>query len=204
MLNDSHCHFFSSQFFTALSRQRGRKATRPARCARNCSGTTLARRRHLADRWVQELDAHGVARSALIASVPATRRRWRRPWRGIPGRFVGFFMVDPSAEQAVDRVTHAVTTLGAASRVPVPRHASRGARRPSRRTHRRGRRRPTRHRGVRALRRAVGRRAEEARPAKPIRSEPGRSAEHHAPRAGVSRASRSSCRTSARGCFAKR
>ena len=39
-------------------------------------------------------------------------------------------MVDPSAEQAVERVTHAVTTLGAASRVPVPRHAPRAAHRP--------------------------------------------------------------------------
>ena len=38
----------------------------------------------LADRWVSELDAHGVSRAALIASVPATRRRWRRRWRRIP------------------------------------------------------------------------------------------------------------------------
>jgi predicted TIM-barrel fold metal-dependent hydrolase len=29
-----------------------------------------------------------------------------------PGRFVGFFMVDPAAEEAADRVTHAITTLG--------------------------------------------------------------------------------------------
>ena len=69
MLNDSHCHFFSSQFFTTLSRQRGRGDTAGALCQElqwDDPGTPET----LADRWVQELDAHGVARSALIASVP--------------------------------------------------------------------------------------------------------------------------------------
>ena len=32
MLNDSHCHFFSTQFFSTLSRQRGRGDTVEALC----------------------------------------------------------------------------------------------------------------------------------------------------------------------------
>ena len=32
MLNDSHCHFFSTQFFNTLSRQRGRGDTVAALC----------------------------------------------------------------------------------------------------------------------------------------------------------------------------
>jgi uncharacterized protein len=111
MLNDSHCHFFSGQFFATLSRQRGRNDTVEALCLElqwDDPGSPNA----LADRWVQELDANGVGRSALIASVPGDEASVATAVSRHPKRFVGFFMVDPSAEQAVERVTHAVTTLG--------------------------------------------------------------------------------------------
>ena len=111
MLNDSHCHFFSSQFFSTLSRQRGRNDTVEALCRElqwDDPGTPDA----LADRWVQELDAHGVARSALIASVPGDEASVAAAVSRHPRRFVGFFMVDPSAEDAVERVTQATTMLG--------------------------------------------------------------------------------------------
>jgi len=111
MLNDTHCHFFSSQFFTTLSRQRGRGDTAGALCQElqwDDPGTPET----LADRWVQELDSHGVARSALIASVPGDEASVATAVARHPTRFVGFFMVDPSAEQAVERTTHAVTTQG--------------------------------------------------------------------------------------------
>ena len=91
MLNDSHCHFFSSQFFSTLSRQRGRNDTVEALCRElqwDDPGTPDA----LADRWVQELDAHGVARSALIASVPGDEASVAAAVSRHPGRFVGFFM----------------------------------------------------------------------------------------------------------------
>lgn len=111
MLNDSHCHFFSSQFFSTLSRQRGRGDTVEALCMElqwDDPGSPNA----LADRWVQELDTHGVARSALIASVPGDEASVASAVSRHPKRFVGFFMVDPTANEAVERVTHAVTTLG--------------------------------------------------------------------------------------------
>jgi uncharacterized protein len=110
MLNDSHCHFFSSQFFTALSRQRGKGDTVAALCQElqwDDPGTPES----LADRWARELEAHGVARSALIASVPGDEASVAAAVSRHPGRFVGFFMVDPSAEEAENRVTHAITTL---------------------------------------------------------------------------------------------
>ena len=69
MLNDSHCHFFSSQFFSTLSRQRGRNDTVESLC-RELQWDDPGSPNALAHRWVQELDANGVARSALIASVP--------------------------------------------------------------------------------------------------------------------------------------
>src|SRR5262245_3644935 len=111
MLNDSHCHFFSSQFFSTLSRQRGRNDTVESLC-RELQWDDPGSPDVLADRWAQELDANGVARSALIASVPGDEASVAAAVSRHPTRFVGFFMVDPSHEQAVERVTHAVTTLG--------------------------------------------------------------------------------------------
>jgi predicted TIM-barrel fold metal-dependent hydrolase len=110
MLNDSHCHFFSSQFFTALARQRGKGDTVAALC-QELQWDDPGMPESLADRWVRELEAHGVARSALIASVPGDEASVAAAVSRHPGRFVGFFMVDPSAEEAENRVTHAITTL---------------------------------------------------------------------------------------------
>jgi predicted TIM-barrel fold metal-dependent hydrolase len=111
MLNDSHCHFFSSQFFATLSRQRGKGDTVAALCQElqwDDPGTPES----LADRWVRELDAHGLARSGLIASVPGDEASVAAAVSRHPARFVGFFMVDPSGDDAAARVTQAVTTLG--------------------------------------------------------------------------------------------
>ncbi len=111
MLNDSHCHFFSTQFFNTLSRQRGRGDTASALCQElqwDDPGTPEM----LADRWVQELDANAVTRAALIASVPGDESSVAAAVARHPARFVGYFMVDPSAEEAVARVTNAITTLG--------------------------------------------------------------------------------------------
>jgi predicted TIM-barrel fold metal-dependent hydrolase len=111
MLCDSHCHFFSSQFFDTLARQRGRGDSGASLCAElqwDEPGTPEA----LADRWVRELDAHGVARAALIASVPGDEASVAAAVARHPARTVGFFMVDPSADDAVARVTHGLNAQG--------------------------------------------------------------------------------------------
>jgi predicted TIM-barrel fold metal-dependent hydrolase len=111
-INDAHCHFFSPQFFTTLARQRPASPVEDA--ADICRalkwddpGTADA----LADRWVAELDAHGVNRAALIASVPADEASVAEAVAHHPTRLVGFFMVDPSAPDATDRVRHAIDEL---------------------------------------------------------------------------------------------
>lgn len=111
MLNDVHCHFFSSQFFTTLSRQRGRGDSVASLCQElqwNDPGSPES----LADRWVQELDTQGVARSALIASVPGDEASVAAAVARHPGRFVGFFMIDPGAADAPDRATNATAQQG--------------------------------------------------------------------------------------------
>src|SRR5262245_56595304 len=111
MLNDGHCHFFSTQFFNTVSRQRGREDTAAALCQElqwDDPGPPEA----LADRWVRELDANGVTRSSLIASVPGDEASVAAAVSRHPDRFVGFFMLDPSADDAVDRTKRAMTELG--------------------------------------------------------------------------------------------
>ena len=101
-MNDSHCHFFSQRFFAGL----GRSLAHPAPDAPEAAA--LARlgweppgtADQLSDRWLTELDAHHVDRAALIASVPGDGDSVARAVRRHPTRFVGFFMVDPTAPEA--------------------------------------------------------------------------------------------------------
>jgi predicted TIM-barrel fold metal-dependent hydrolase len=111
MLNDAHCHFFSSNFFNALAHQRGRKQSAAQLCEElqwNDPGTPDA----LAARWVQELDAAQVSRAAIIASVPRDEDSVAAAVAAYPQRFVGFFMLDPAAADGFDRAQRAVNDRG--------------------------------------------------------------------------------------------
>jgi predicted TIM-barrel fold metal-dependent hydrolase len=111
MLNDAHCHFFSHNFFAALARQHGPTATADT-IVRELQWEPPGTAEELAARWVRELDAHGVSRAALIASAPGDEASVAAAVRAHPSRFVGFFMLDPSAPGAVDRARHGMTEHG--------------------------------------------------------------------------------------------
>lgn len=111
MPTDSHCHFFSHNFFAALARQHGPTATADT-IVRELQWDPPGTAEELAARWVRELDAHGVSRAALIASAPGDEASVAAAVRAHPSRFVGFFMLDPSAPGAVDRARHALKELG--------------------------------------------------------------------------------------------
>src|SRR6266540_510216 len=91
MLNDAHCHFFSTPFFAPLG---GDAAI--ARLGWEAPGTAD----QLSDRWVAELDRAGVSRAALIASVPGDAGSVAAATRRHSGRFVGFFIADPTQPDA--------------------------------------------------------------------------------------------------------
>ncbi len=99
MLNDAHCHFFSGPFFGALG---GESALRALGWDAPGDAT------HLADRWIAELDRHGVARAALIASLPDDAGSVGEAVRRHPARFVGYFMVDPTQANAAVSTAHAI------------------------------------------------------------------------------------------------
>jgi predicted TIM-barrel fold metal-dependent hydrolase len=111
MINDSHCHFFSEGFFAALAQQRGRRES-GAELTRQLGWDAPGSAEDLADRWVQALDAHGVSRAAIIASVPRDEPQVARAVARHPTRLIGFYMVDPSAPDALDRAQRGFAELG--------------------------------------------------------------------------------------------
>jgi predicted TIM-barrel fold metal-dependent hydrolase len=114
MVNDAHCHFFSQRFFETLAHQKGlpvdpsAAATLTKQLEWDDPGPPAA----LADRWVSEIDRHRVGRCALIASVPRDEESVAIAVSRHPTRFVGYFMLDPTAQDAVERLTHTLTHPG--------------------------------------------------------------------------------------------
>ena len=121
---DAHVHFFSRRFFDALGAQAGRTAEQVA----TATGWDLPPEdpAALAQIWAAALDAHGVAKSALISSVPGDEASVAAAVAAHPDRFLGFFMLNPLEEGAVDRVQvafrcglHAVSLFPAMHRYSV-------------------------------------------------------------------------------------
>jgi uncharacterized protein len=113
MLNDTHCHFFSARFLETLAQQKGLTLEDAALALAtqlewDPPGTPAA----LADRWVAELDRHQVGRAALIASVPRDEESVAIAVARHPTRFVGYFMVDPTAVDAIERLAAALAKPG--------------------------------------------------------------------------------------------
>jgi uncharacterized protein len=110
-VNDAHCHFFSRRLFETLARDdpQGRFTDSPVeRICATLEWEAPGSPAELAARWVSTLDHHGVSRAALIASVPADEESVADAVRYAPDRFVGFFLLNPLADGAVDRVSRAI------------------------------------------------------------------------------------------------
>jgi hypothetical protein len=100
MVCDAHIHFFSPTFFSALG------ASREAIAGLGWEYPESVE--ELSRRWADELDAHGVERAAMIASLPAEADAVAEAVALQPSRFVGFFMLDPTREDAVAYATRAL------------------------------------------------------------------------------------------------
>jgi len=108
-LCDAHCHFFSARFLEILTKDvpglptDDRAGAVAARLGWDAPGSPET----LADRWVAELDRHGVSRCALIASIPGDEASVAIAVARHPSRFVGFFMFNPLAAAGSTRLTQA-------------------------------------------------------------------------------------------------
>ena len=113
MISDVHCHFFSARFLEILTRDHAdfgtgdRAAAVAALLGWDPPGTVEA----LADRWIAELDLRNVARAALIASLPGDEESVSMAVARHPSRFVGFFMFNPTAPDAGERLSRALGEL---------------------------------------------------------------------------------------------
>lgn len=111
---DAHCHFFSSRFLELLAAglpglpDAGRATAVSHRLGWDDPGTADA----LADRWVAEFDRCGVARAALIASIPGDEGSVVTAVRRHPSRFIGFFMFNPAADDRASRLALALGEQG--------------------------------------------------------------------------------------------
>jgi predicted TIM-barrel fold metal-dependent hydrolase len=107
MINDAHCHFFSSRFLELLAPDAGGAEALAARLEWDPPGTAT----ELGDRWAMELDHHEVSRAALIASIPGDAVSVAEAVAHHPHRFVGFFMHNPAAASADIAVERALKEL---------------------------------------------------------------------------------------------
>ncbi len=109
---DVHCHFFSPGFFRGLGREVNATLDAaeelPARLGWEAPGSDGA----LADRWITELDRNGVTRAVLIASVPGDETSVAAAVRRHPSRFVGGFMLNPAAPDAIVRLERGFVEFG--------------------------------------------------------------------------------------------
>jgi predicted TIM-barrel fold metal-dependent hydrolase len=112
-LCDIHCHFFSSRFLEILTKDRA--GLPPDGHAEHIAGVLgwepPGTSEALADRWVAEIDRHGVSRIALIASIPGDEESVGVAVARHPSRFIGFFMFNPTAPDAPERLDRALRDL---------------------------------------------------------------------------------------------
>lgn len=107
---DVHCHFFSSGFLELLTRDlpgfpAGPRATSVShRLQWDDPGTAD----ELADRWRAELARHGVARAAIMASIPGDEESVAAAVTRHPDAFVGFFMFNPGPGDVPARLSRAL------------------------------------------------------------------------------------------------
>jgi predicted TIM-barrel fold metal-dependent hydrolase len=125
-VGDAHVHFFSHRFYAALAQQ---KHAESAEALVPLLGWEIpgADDWALADKWVAELDKYGIAQACLIASAHGDEASVAAAVARRPDRFFGYFMLDPSQADALDRVKaaalnpslHAICLFPAMHRVPV-------------------------------------------------------------------------------------
>jgi uncharacterized protein len=110
MICDAHCHFFSSRFLELLTKDQGEPAAgdRAAAVAASLGWEAPGPPEALADRWVAELDRHGVSRAMLMASLPGDESSVQLAVARHPGRFVGAFMFNPLAPDPRGRLDRAL------------------------------------------------------------------------------------------------
>lgn len=105
---DAHIHFFSEGFLKLLAGQAGIDPVADLPGRLTSWELPPSDPDALADIWIDELDRCQVDRAALIASIPGDEMSVAAAVRRSPGRFVGYFMFNPLAPNAVGTLERAL------------------------------------------------------------------------------------------------
>ena len=116
-VTDVHAHLFSHGFFKALLSMRpGQEAPADEEVAAAVEELGLEPPPRdpllLAERWIGEMDRHGVRQMVLIASVPQDWPSVAAATRAYPDRFVGYAMSNPRASNAQAKLETALDEGG--------------------------------------------------------------------------------------------
>lgn len=107
MLNDVHCHFFSSRFLELLAPNGGGPEAVAAALQWDAPGSPSK----LGDQWRAELDRQQIGRAALMASIPGDADSVAEAVARHPDRFVGMFMHNPAGPEAQAVIERAFADL---------------------------------------------------------------------------------------------
>ena len=102
-VRDAHVHFFSHRFFALLTGAEPTVATTKLGWE-----SPPEEPEQLAERWAEEMERHGVVTAALIASLPGDEESVARALRHRPGKFYGYFLVNPLAADTLERTARAL------------------------------------------------------------------------------------------------
>jgi hypothetical protein len=115
-IQDAHTHFFSRPFFETLAKLSPRDGAPPELLAE------LSRRTGVevpdadvdahTDRWLAEMDRHGIERMVTFASLPTEAEAVAAAGRRAGGRLIPYTLVDPTADGAAAFVERALGELG--------------------------------------------------------------------------------------------
>jgi hypothetical protein len=94
---DAHVHFFSHHFFELLARQKPGLTFESLHWQMPPESPE-----DLANIWAHEMDRHGVAHAALIASAPGDEESVIKAVAAFPDRFFAYAMINPAAWQPSD------------------------------------------------------------------------------------------------------
>lgn len=103
-VHDAHVHFLSRGFYSTLARQKGDGTSVEAMLKDLDIPIPPLDPAEFGRQWAAELDRHGVSQACLIASVPGDEDSVAAAMTACPGRFRGFFFVNPLQPDALDRL----------------------------------------------------------------------------------------------------
>ena len=108
---DAHVHFFSRSFLRQLALQKGTQESPADLCAILGWEAPPETAEQCAAQWAAELVRNEVSQATLIASLPGEEDSVLAAVASFPGRFFGWFFLNPLAPDALDRCKQGFTSI---------------------------------------------------------------------------------------------